>query len=447
MEKNILSEEIKRMVLLSKYDNRKTLTENADLVNEMIVEGIGQALADLFKADSGLARAAAKDIESGILSIKGGVTDVKGVALTDGKSVMNAVKTGTLGAVELGKVNAMLFSKTASDQVRRAIISDLMGSKSLVTKFSKLTEKEAIANLKATGKYTDSEITHAMKEYKAKGNTFKGKSGATPNTSKPTTKNPKVKKPKVKKQKPAPIPNKPTNWQQFKDKIRGLSRSKIVKYLVAAGGIYLLYRWLTSKGTTPFPICLTTNMSTEDYQRMHDEGVDDIFIGETGNSTIDMNGGGRFSDNGTFKTANGKYSGDWSEENGGIAITIGGQSYNMACGVVDPEVRCPEGQSWDGEKCVPVGPNPNPRPWVNCTTFPYKRGCKNNDLVEIQKCLGISSDGKFGKDTERALKNKGYDTIITKELYDKIMANCGNTTTTTTIFTPERNEFGNDDLI
>ena len=102
---------------------------------------------------------------------------------------------------------------------------------------------------------------------------------------------------------------------------------------------------------------------------------------------------------------------------------------------------------WDGEKCVPVGPNPNPRPWVNCTTFPYKRGCKNNELVEIQKCLGISSDGKFGKDTERALKDKGYDTIITKELYDKIMSNCGNTTTTTTRkFVPDETEIGFDEI-
>jgi hypothetical protein len=35
--------------------------------------------------------------------------------------------------------------------------------------------------------------------------------------------------------------------------------------------------------------------------------------------------------------------------------------------------------------------------------------------------------------------------IITQEIYDKIIDNCG-TTTTNTIYTPDRNEMGNNDL-
>lgn len=424
MEKNnLITEEVNRIRLLFKYDSQQTLSENLESLDEA---GI---LGSLLRGDAALAKTAARELEVGVSGLRGGVRTVDNILLRDAEEIIIAVKAGKLSSAELGKVNASLLKNTTNPAVKTAVIQDVVSTGSFARKYGRNTEAEAIAALEAKG-WTTSDAKAAVNEYKSSGKSFKVNSGATPNT---TT--------------PAPIPNRPTNWQQFKDKIRGLSRNKTVRFLGFAGGTYLIYKWLTSKGTTPFPICLTTNMSTEDLQRMNDEGVDDIFIGKTGNSTIDMNGGGRFSDNGTFKTANGKYSGDWSEENGGIAITIGGQSYNMACGVVDSDEQCPEGQSWDGEKCVPVGPNPNPRPWVNCTTFPYKRGCKNNDLVEIQKCLGISSDGKFGKDTERALKDKGYDTIITKELYDKIMSNCGNTTTTTTRkFVPDETEIGFDEI-
>lgn len=105
------------------------------------------------------------------------------------------------------------------------------------------------------------------------------------------------------------------------------------------------------------------------------------------------------------------------------------------------------GTVWDEKtkSCVGVVPVTNTK-WKDCPNFPLTKDCKGEKVSKIQECLGgLVVDGKFGSDTEKALKSKEYDVIITQEIYDKIMANCG-TTTTNTIYTPDRNEMGNNDL-
>ena len=85
-------------------------------------------------------------------------------------------------------------------------------------------------------------------------------------------------------------------------------------------------------------------------------------------------------------------------------------------------------------KPIPVvDPNPIVNPtYTNCTNFPYKKGCQSPIIAEVQKCLGLTDDGKFGLTTEEKLKSLGYGTEITKEVYDKIKLNCGSSTNTIT---------------
>ena len=107
---------------------------------------------------------------------------------------------------------------------------------------------------------------------------------------------------------------------------------------------------------------------------------------------------------------------------------------------IKQENNCKEGEIWDEKtnSCVPlVVPSDPKSKWKDCPDFPLTKGCKGEKVKKIQDCLGISSDGKFGSGTEKAISDKGYSTPVTQEIYDKIMANCGGTTTTTTILRPE----------
>lgn len=59
-----------------------------------------------------------------------------------------------------------------------------------------------------------------------------------------------------------------------------------------------------------------------------------------------------------------------------------------------------------------------------CLDFPITRGCYGRVIGDIQSALGMKLiDAKFGKDTYAALVKYGAkDGILTKEIYDKIMA-------------------------
>jgi hypothetical protein len=71
---------------------------------------------------------------------------------------------------------------------------------------------------------------------------------------------------------------------------------------------------------------------------------------------------------------------------------------------------------------------------VNIDTTPLTYGCKSSKIGEIQKCLGVSVDNKFGPLTREALIDNAYDMSkgITKEIYTKILAACNPSTTQTT---------------
>jgi hypothetical protein len=59
--------------------------------------------------------------------------------------------------------------------------------------------------------------------------------------------------------------------------------------------------------------------------------------------------------------------------------------------------------------------------------FPLEFGCKSTKIAKVQKCLGVTADGKFGKFTKKAMEDYKHDTSkgLTKEVYDNIINNCG----------------------
>jgi hypothetical protein len=46
----------------------------------------------------------------------------------------------------------------------------------------------------------------------------------------------------------------------------------------------------------------------------------------------------------------------------------------------------------------------------------YSYGCKANAIAEVQGCLGLTTDGKFGPKTKAALSGKGFTTFTDKDI-------------------------------
>jgi hypothetical protein len=136
---------------------------------------------------------------------------------------------------------------------------------------------------------------------------------------------------------------------------------------------------------------------------------------------------------GTYTSSKGN--GEWQAQGDKVIFNQGGNVFYIDCSdkteVVPP---------------VPVPPVPVPDPsgcgsFTPCSKFPFRKCCEAKEIQDVQKCLGISADGKFGSQTERAL-GKSY---LTRSEYDGIMRDCeGNTTKQTTI-APERNIYGSEE--
>jgi hypothetical protein len=75
----------------------------------------------------------------------------------------------------------------------------------------------------------------------------------------------------------------------------------------------------------------------------------------------------------------------------------------------------------DDDDIIP-GPSPDPTSYRDCTGGPYTIGCKSTDGVieQVQGCLGVTADGKFGPKTEEALRSKVKKNTFTKDEADGI---------------------------
>ena len=416
MKTELLNEEVNRIRLMFGYDSKKTLTENQETISETVISEQAQFLKNLFKSDVKLMRAAATELKAEMGALKGGVSTVDGVILRDADDIMKAVKAGKLAPAELGRVNAQLLRATKNPAVEKALIQDIVTTPAFGRKYGKMSKAEVKQALmkKDPTLWTNQRVNAALKEYEMNVAKFGTAGKVVPK------KTPVAKRKPVAKKKPAPLQGKETNWVVFKEKIKGMSRSRAVRLLLAAGGLYLVWSWLTSDGTTPYPPCLTNNLGEEDVKKMADECLNELVIVNTGDKTIDSNGGGKFYDDGKFETGNGRYSGSWKLDGDQIIMSVGGNDYSMACGT--------ENATDDNGGTGGTGGGSR---YTKCDSFPIKKYCRGGRVIDIQECIGASPDGKYGDETERKLKEKGYPTEITQEVYDKIMKNCGKSSTDT----------------
>jgi hypothetical protein len=437
-------ESLHRVKLLMGYKSTMTLTENVEnlkdsFINESIIitEGVGKPLLtalfggvdDAVRAASILAKdakyiAATKSIDDAI-AVTGKIAQTDGRILTKSKDIITAMEKGTLSSAGVNQLKAgFLKSGNLGPELRNTLVNQASVDARNIKAFQGMTHQEIKDVLVKKGFNTGIADDIATQihpkvggKLPVKGKTTTTGKGKTTTTGKGKNTAP-PKKPRVRpgSRTYKPDPSKVTVWETIKGRIVGLTRGKIFKYLLIAGGLYLVYKWWTDEGSAPFPDCISKNIPQEDFEKMVSDGLDYVLITDTGNTTIDQNGGGRFFDDKKFTTGNGKYSGTWSEKDGGIVISVSGTDYSISCeGMSDSDDNNDNGNG-DGDSVTT---------YKVCDSFPLTKDCKGGKVSEFQKCIGVSADGKFGPKTEQGLKDKGYDITVTQEVYDKILKNCG----------------------
>lgn len=208
------------------------------------------------------------------------------------------------------------------------------------------------------------------------------------------------------------------SWEKIKVWWNTLSKTQRRFYRVA--GLILgvsLLAWLYSVlSREGFCKCLLNMMQDSDADYMDSVSMEDgMFLGSTGNSDLDGQGGGIFYLDGKFKTKNGRIQGSYTCNNQGVFINAGGKEYQLQClGGVEDSLPLPVDPIEDTED------KKDTIIYKDCTGPEYQLGCTDKgDMIErVQACLKLPVTGKFDKELENALMKKiGKKTFTEQDVF------------------------------
>ena len=209
------------------------------------------------------------------------------------------------------------------------------------------------------------------------------------------------------------------SWEKIKVWWNKLSKTQRRFYRVA--GLILgvsLLAWLYSVlSREGFCKCLLNMMKDSDAEYMDSVSMEDgMFLGTTGNSDLDAQGGGIFYLDGKFKTKNGRIQGSYTCNDQGVFINAGGKEYQLQClGGSEDQLPLP---------VDPIEDNGSGKTdtiiYKDCTGTEYQLGCtdKGDTIERVQACLKLPVTGKFDKELEDTLMKKiGKKTFTEQDVF------------------------------
>jgi hypothetical protein len=321
--KNLLSNELDRYKILSNYNTKLTLTENTEIIS------------------------------------KNSILNEQPTTLRAVRARLRSLgeRLSTFTTMEVGALEKILLmdESTFNKELKKAMKNDIKAGHTTMVSANELSKIQVLKDITLKKPTTVAEVNTIINDVKIS-NTTKF-NALKLNPIRPNTGG------KIQKQKVQTPTGKSKFWRKYKPMLVKIGKSKALKYLMYAGGavgIYLAWRYFVEEGSKPFPDCLRNGVSEEDFKVIVEGDLTWVKIGQTGNKIIDLEGGGKFWDNGRFSTVNGRYDGKWEESDGGIDVIIEGTVYPISCDKFEPVDKCPEGQTWDGTKCVPNQTPPKP---------------------------------------------------------------------------------------
>ena len=411
MKKQIIIEELNRMKLMMGYNPKNTLTENT-VISEQAWKVAAEDLGRLIAKDE---TAVTRSLEG---AVKDGTIDMKNMVLQDGtrlskiSDVLDALKAGTLGPSGTGSVAKGLFLKGASSEIRIAGAEAITSMGKFSKEFSNLSREQIVDRLVQSGKWSREDAEVLADTY------LKKRGGARPIEPEPINPEPvRIEE---------PIPPKPTWWRRSWD---WLTKTKWGRRIMVAGGLLAAYYLFIKGDDDDFPECLKGYIeSPEEFEKFLNDGYIIIEGDEANGMKYQIYPDGKVVV--TFK-GGGTAEGEWEEVDGNVIANVKGVKRLIPCKGQTNTEDCPSGYHKDenGDCVQDGGGGGGGGSYKDCTDFPFTQGCKSDKIREIQGCIGATADGKYGPKTKSALEAKGYSTTITKDVYDKIMKDCGKTNT------------------
>lgn len=443
MKKDLLIEEIKRFRLLSTYNSDMTLTENSSRIE--MNEVSGKQLLQLFGfTDDAAAKAAKVALNQEYNAAKNLLDDV----FKHNKTI--ELQNLTRSEEQLLQAAGLTKSLKNSEELFDALSRGLIRGEALNN-----TMKGLLKSGTLTGDLRDRLVANAAKLSKQKGTITTGNNvvknlddlndeqiakilqgkGFERGVAKQIAK--EIKAGTGGRVRPVPVPEPipvppppPDPWylKVWKNKtFRGV--------LLGATGASLLYWWF-SKGKNEkeviwIPACLKvlyqnggkgfTQVDLEKFANFAKQGNIDAFPIANPNVTDSLGSPASlpnsvFMKNGKFKSDSGN--GTWKVEGGNVVIQQGNNIYNIDC----------------SEKTIVPTPSPGGR-CTQSSDFPFAYYQMNSMVGQVQNCVGASFDNCMGPQTagkiQQFLSLSETPSSLTKDIYDKVMAKCKGSTSTT----------------
>jgi hypothetical protein len=379
-----------------------------------------------------------KDFTIEIPNIKTGIKQDKvfkqGTIITKYDDLILGIKNGAIGEDILGQIaTGILKQKKVSLNITElmSLSDDLVMSEVFLTKYGKLNPQDLRTEL-ANRKYSQ-----------------QGIDAIEASMAKPQYQN-FLKNSNIK-------PNAPSGGNTIGEKIiNALSKDgklkkgvRIVKYVLIAGAVgaagYALFAYLSDgskiklgdknseevkKLLNP---CLLPLLSNGGTIVPVADGAQ-LQLKKTGNSEADSKGGVVYYPNGRAWTLDNSKKGTWScseivketMKPGTLKEVIRFRLKNLLNEQVDYDISI-DGVNikWDKSTSDSSPTQPKQSIYTPCSTFPYRYGCKSEDIRKIQEKLEFEDryiTGNFGPITKSKLEvNYDLSNGITKEIYDNIM--------------------------
>lgn len=203
-------------------------------------------------------------------------------------------------------------------------------------------------------------------------------------------------------------------WSRLKQLKGKMNWKKLVLYGLAGYGAYEVLKSLFADGKNEVLQPCVVNLPDSELSTTSGGDPVVMYRKDDLDTTSAGHGGLKFYDNGRVWTIDNAMSGKYScTPSGQIAAQVSEDYLNE----VAPTIKI----SWDKSGDTPVPPKPNPESkWKKCDDFPMNIYCISDKIKEVQKCLCIKDDGKFGNVTAEKMGAK----TLTQDLYDKIKSNC-----------------------